>query len=208
MIETSGGWWGGVGVAFLWITGGVLLLAPLGLLWAPFAAGICGLIAHVRKQDRGAYAAAGAKSSALLLLPFFHVLARSLGASLPVVVVRGTFGVLYATWALWIVSEVFAFVSTVWKVTEPGDTFAGIGVVFMIMLFLLIVPVHVLLWIVSVWLLKTRRTSPEEVLTGPETLMPDSVYIWSIVWLFVGALMFSFYLIAGATIVHISTVSR
>ena len=201
-------WLRWVGLAHLYLAGGVLLLAPLGVAWAPFAAAICWLIARLRKLDGGPYAAAGAKSSALLFLPFFHVLARSLGVSLPVVAVRGTYWILYEAWALWIVAEVWGLGDVLIKAAAPGDSFAGVGVVLMAVLFLMIVPLHILLWIVSVRMLLERGKFASGTQGVSNAILPPPAFVESLFWIFGGALMFGFYIIAGVVIVHISTVGR
>ena len=88
-----------IGEVFLWIPVSVLLLALLGLLWAPVAALICVLVARFRKLDGESYGAAGAKHSILLVLPWVYLLVRMLfGRSLPVFFVAPVYVVIYSIW--------------------------------------------------------------------------------------------------------------
>lgn len=123
-------------------------------------------------------------------------------------VVRGTYGILYAAWALWIVGEISILGQAVWKAAGPGDDFAGEGVLFMAMLFLLVVPLHILLWVVSFRALLDRSETVHEAVDGSESLLPPSAFVQSLAWIFLGALMFGFYLAASAIVFHISTVGR
>ena len=61
-----------VGEALFWVPVGVLALSLLGVLLAPLAAVGCVLLAR-SKGIEGSYGAAGAKSSALLVLPLVYL---------------------------------------------------------------------------------------------------------------------------------------
>ncbi|MDE2968585.1 MAG: hypothetical protein OXT51_00560, partial [Chloroflexota bacterium] len=61
-----------------------VLLAPVvlmgaGVLWSPFGAGVCALVAWLQRQPIGEAAGAGFSHSLLLLLPWFYLLGRTLG---------------------------------------------------------------------------------------------------------------------------------
>lgn len=197
ILQQIGSWLWWVGTADSWLAGAVLLLAPAGLLWAPFAAVICGLLAHLRNLDRGAYAAAGARSSALLLLPFFYVLARMLGTSIPVAVVRGAYVVFYQAWLVWILVEFLLLGDALWDAATLGDERAVPRAVFMLVLSLFVVPLHIFFWVLSVRMLIERNKYADESLGDPDPILPASVYIQSFAWIFVGALMFGIYLMGG-----------
>ena len=70
----------------------------LGLLWSPFAALICRLVAHVRKLPSKGYGGAGFRYSVLFLLPWVYLVLRMAGVPVPRVVVRVGYGILYGLW--------------------------------------------------------------------------------------------------------------
>ena len=180
------------------LAGGVLLLAPLGLFWAPFAAGICGLIAKARKLDGGLYASAGAKASIQLLLPFFYVLARSMGWSIPSAAVRVTYVVLFQAWAVWVLFEVAIYVDVLWSGAIGSSAYRAGGAEFMTGMFVLVVPLHIFFLVVSARRLMKRDILASDALGATETLLAAKVYVQSLGWIFVGALMFGIYVVGGS----------
>ena len=88
-----------IGAISFWIPVAVVLLAVLGLLWAPPAALTCMLAARFRKLEGESYAAAGAQHSMLLVLPWVYLLVRLLsGRALPVFIVAPVYILVYAIW--------------------------------------------------------------------------------------------------------------
>ena len=108
------------GESIFWVSVGVLLLGIAGLLWAPFGAAICAVVARINKQPAGSYAGAGAKHSALFILPWLYQLAQMSGWSMPRFAVGTAYVLLYAVWALaFIAGSGFAIVSLV---SDAGDS--------------------------------------------------------------------------------------
>ena len=69
----------------------------LGLLWAPFAAFICAVIARVRGLS-SSYAGTGAWYSMLFILPWFYLALRMLGVRVPQGLVRIGYTTFYGAW--------------------------------------------------------------------------------------------------------------
>ena len=82
----------------LWAPFVVLIVITLGVVWAPFAALICGIIAAVRGSNPFSYAIAGAVHSALFILPWFYLVARMFGLSIPWPMTALATIVVYAAW--------------------------------------------------------------------------------------------------------------
>ena len=180
----------------LWtFAGGVILLAPVGLLWAPFAAGICGLIALARKREGMAYASAGAKSSATLFLPFFYVLVRALGGSLPVVAVRGTYAFFYAIWVMWVGVQSYFMIEVLGQLLSPRHSLnSDLGLI-ITLVFSLFVPLSVFLWVFSLKRLLRRTRPAEDDLGSPHRLLPAPAYLEPFAWFLVAALLHFFFLL-------------
>ena len=77
---------------------GVAPVGAISLVWAPFGALICTLIAWRRGLSRRRYAIVGAAHSALFFLPWVYLAARMLGWSIPKPLVAICYVVLYAAW--------------------------------------------------------------------------------------------------------------
>ena len=82
-----------------WVPVGVLAVTALGLLLAPLAALTCVLVARSRGIEES-YAGAGAKHSALLVLPFLYLLARLVfGRSrFPKAIIMVAYVLVYMVW--------------------------------------------------------------------------------------------------------------
>ena len=76
----------------------IVLSMVLGLLWSPFAGLICRLVSHHRKLPGSGYGGAGFRYSILFLLPWVYLVLRMTGLSVPSVVVRAGYGLLYGLW--------------------------------------------------------------------------------------------------------------
>lgn len=81
-------------VAVLW----TLILILMGLLWAPFAAVICAVIAFRRGLNPWFYAWKGMGHSVQLFLPWFYLVKRMRGRSFHRRTVVGNYASLYAVW--------------------------------------------------------------------------------------------------------------
>ena len=74
-------------------------MIALGVVWAPFAAFICGIIAAARGANPYSYALAGAVHAALFVLPWFFLVARMFGRSIPWPMTALATIVVYVAWA-------------------------------------------------------------------------------------------------------------
>lgn len=75
-------------------------LAVLSLVWAPFAASICALIAKRNKLSASRYAITGAAYSILFFIPWVYLLTKLLKRPLPVSMIRLGYFFLYTLWIL------------------------------------------------------------------------------------------------------------
>ena len=76
----------------------VSVVVLFGLVWAPFGALICRRIARSRGFDPRRYTIAGAVYPVLFFLPWVYLVMRMRGRSVPIVVVRSIYVLLYGTW--------------------------------------------------------------------------------------------------------------
>ena len=113
-------------VPFFYGTFGVFIFAALfvagGILWSPFAALICALIASIRGLPIRRCALAGAVYSILLFLPWVYLVARMLGKSIPKQVVVAVYILLYGV--VWLYGTagfaVFAFLASSQSLIAAG----------------------------------------------------------------------------------------
>ena len=73
-------------------------LVVLSILWMPFAAAICAMIARERGMSAGRYSLLGGLHSFLFLFPSFYLIVRMLGRTPSARVVTGAYAVLYLYW--------------------------------------------------------------------------------------------------------------
>ena len=76
----------------------MLLLAVVGLLWSPFAAAICGGVAHRKGGEGSKSAADGLLGSILLFLPWVYMLSRLHGRPMGVGTVIAGYLLLFLLW--------------------------------------------------------------------------------------------------------------
>ncbi len=88
----------GIALSPLFVFFAVVLLMAFSLPWAPFAALICALIARARGLPVGYYAKIGALYSALLFLPWVYLVARMLDKTIPNILIRIGYVLLYVVW--------------------------------------------------------------------------------------------------------------
>ena len=74
------------------------MAAGASMIWAPFGALICALIAWRRGLNPYRYGVAGAAYSALFFLPWAYLAARMLGWAIPKPLIALPYVVLYASW--------------------------------------------------------------------------------------------------------------
>ena len=107
----------------------LLLLIPLGIVWAPFAAVICGRIAHKRGLDLGdEYIKAGLASSFWLFVPWIYLVSRMRGKPLPHALVIAAYCVLFLLWMFgtWVPALVLSSIFF-WTDGDPFGPFNKLG---------------------------------------------------------------------------------
>ena len=77
---------------------GVAPAGAVSLLWAPFGALVCAVLARRRGLSPRRYAFAGAAHSAFFFLPWVYLVARMLGWVIPKPLIAIPYAVLYAAW--------------------------------------------------------------------------------------------------------------
>ena len=185
--------WGSIGEILFFVPVAVLFLAIVGLVWTPFGTLICAFVARFRGLKGEPYAAAAAKSSVLLLLPWVYLVIRlSFGRSLSRFAVMPVYVLIYATWFY------FAALSVGWGLASIIDLFVTQSNSFeqdvvAMMLFGMIAPVNIYTFIASLKKLHRRYALDRKPADHKGTLIPDGTYLepfagligWSVVMLFV-----------------------
>ena len=72
----------------------------VGLIWTPFAAAICLIVARARRLGDEGWGKAGAQYSLLFFLPWVWLVLRMAGVPIPAAVARAGFALLYCLWLL------------------------------------------------------------------------------------------------------------
>ncbi len=101
------------------------LLAGFGVLFAPIAAAICGIIARSRGLRVSRYALVGGVCSGLLFLPWLYLLTRMLGKSMPRFLVITAYIVLHGAWLFGSIVAGFFFITI--ATDSPGSTSSLFG---------------------------------------------------------------------------------
>ena len=189
-----------VGEVFFWVPVSVLALAVLGLLWAPFAALICILVARFRKLGGESYGAVGAKHSMLLVLPWVYLLVRMLfGKSLPVFVVVPVYGLVYSVWLVFYIAvfNVGGLVGSIIDVFVIHSQPVVNVVLFFIVLGAML-PANLYTWRSSARALRHRYAADKGRSHQPALTVSDREYAAPFIWLIVWSLVvFLLTIVAG-----------
>lgn len=86
--------------AYIAVAAAIFWLIGIGLIWTPFAAAICLIVARARRLGGEGWAGAGAKHSLLFFLPWVWLVLRMAGVPIPAAVARAGFALLYGVWLL------------------------------------------------------------------------------------------------------------
>ena len=109
--------------ALMWTIMGGILLAVLGLLFAPVAGTVCSLIAWIKRYPRvGSYWGTGAWYSILLIAPWVYLVIRMTGIRLPDVLVRIWYAIFFGYWSLCVLSLFAASVQQLVVEEQPEAT--------------------------------------------------------------------------------------
>ena len=179
------------GEVLFWIPVGVLSLAVLGLILAPLSAMVCALLARYKGVE-GSYAAAGAKHSILLVLPFIYLLTRLMFGRSPVPkpVVATVFILLYSVWFTLIAIYVIGLILHVTDILVTHSYSLGPALVGLV-LNGLILPIIVFACGRSMKNLRRAGAVQSEVAHESTTTLPSGAYLepfssliaWSIITL-------------------------
>ena len=149
----------------------------LGLVWAPFGALVCSLVARRKGLERRRFAVAGALYSLFFFWPWVYLLLRMYDRSVPRFLVRGAYIMLYG--AIWPFGSLIFFVvagnsPTIWVI--PVLLFVGSGIT----------------WIVSMRMLTSWLKNQEQTEQPPDVL-PHRNYIvpfgLTFAWLLLGIVL-------------------
>ena len=107
----------------LWTIMGGILLAVLGLFFAPVAGTVCSLIAWIKRYPRvGSYWGTGAWYSILLIAPWVYLVIRMTGIRPPDVLVRIWYAIFFGYWSLCVLSLFVASVQQLVVEEQPEAT--------------------------------------------------------------------------------------
>ena len=189
-----------IGAISFWIPVAVVLLAVLGLLWAPPAALTCMLAARFRKLEGESYAAAGAQHSMLLVLPWVYLLVRLLsGRALPVFIVAPVYILVYAIWFIFYIVgfNVGVLIASIVDVlVAHSQPFARVALVFVVSSVML--PINVYTWRMSIGNLRHRYALDKEHPRQPAASVPDGDYLAPFIWLIAWSIVVLFIIIVAA----------
>ena len=163
---------------------GVTVLVLLGLLWAPFAAGICALVARVRALPQGPYAGTGARCSAALILPWVYFLIRMFDIAVPRFVVGTVYVLVYLVWAVAFIGG--KGVTIAWLILDmaEGSRVSAGSLLFWIVVSFVVVVAMSLTWVWSLIMLLPASHSHKESIEPPRTVSVEGRFLQPFGWLF------------------------
>ena len=192
-------WSGSASIAFgvaFYAPIGALALAVLGLLWAPAGALILSAVARLRGLKPAPYAAAGAKASALMLLPWVYLFIKlALGRPPPALAVKAACAAAYAVWLCIIAVTAYLAVSyIIWLIQGKH---VGLSA-FAIALNGAVAAACAYSFSNSVRKTRGRRATRETaaIETREDALMPESARLLPFGWLIVWSLIYAAAMIA------------
>ena len=182
-----------IGELAAWVAMGIIAPVLLGLLWAPFAAGICALVARVRALPAGPYAETGARCSVAFILPWVYFLIRMFNLPVPRFLVGTVYVLVYLVWAVALIGgEGLTTAGLALDLKEGSRVSAG-ALVFWIVVTFVVFVVMSLTWVWSLIMLlnashshKERMEPPPAVSVGGRFLQP---FGWLFGWAFVHILL-------------------
>ena len=138
----------------------LLLLIPLGIVWAPFGAAICGRIARKRGLDPGdEYIIAGLASSFWLFVPWIYLVSRMRGKPLPHTLVFIAYTMLFLLWMFgtWVPALVLSWTffrgdERVWGPFDKlGEQYELSGAILTSTIAIAVPIVTLMLWALLLW---------------------------------------------------------
>ena len=165
----------------------LLLLIPLGIVWAPFAAAICGKVARERGLKPGdGYIKAGLSSSFWLFVPWIYLVSRMRGKPLPHTLVIAAYCTLFLLWMFgtWVPSfglswTFFRGDDRVWgPFDQLGEQYGLYGAILTSTIAIAVPIVTLILWAVSLWQMSRRyRNYRRGALNASQSASIEPVYL-------------------------------
>lgn len=165
----------------------LLLLMPLGILWMPFAAAICGTIARKRGLDPGdGYIKAGLSSSFWLFVPWIYLVSRMRGKPLPHGLVIAAYCALFLLWMFgtWVPAFGLSWLffrgdDRVWGPFDKlGEQYELSGAILTSIIAIALPIVALILWAVSLWQMSRRyRNYRRGALNASQSASIEPVYL-------------------------------
>ena len=167
-----------------WVAFGIIAPVLLGLLWAPFAAGICALVARVRALPQGPYAGTGARCSVAFILPWVYFLIRMFDIAVPRFVVGTVYVLVYLVWAVAFIGG--KGVTIAWLILDmaEGSRVSAGSLSFWIVVTFVVVVVMSLTWVWSLIMLMNASPSHKESIEPPRTVSVEGEFLQPFGWLF------------------------
>ena len=163
---------------------GIMPPVLLGLLWVPFAAGICALVARVRDLPQGPYAGTGARCSVAFILPWVYFLIRMFDIAVPRFVVGTVYALVYLVWAIALIGgEGLSIVLLILDIAEGSIVSAGLVVFWIVVTFVMFVAMS-LTWVWSLIMLLHASRSHKENLESPPAVSVEGRFLQPFGWLF------------------------
>lgn len=155
-----------------------MFVTGLGLLLAIPAALVCVLIALFRSDDWRPYAAAGAKHSILLIIPFIYLLATLLfhRSPFPKLVLASVYALVYTLWITCVIIKALGLTLFLADIVVLHNYQLG-PTVFLVVLYGAVLPINVLTLRSSVGALRRRVGANQIAGDLPTTLSQDEIYL-------------------------------
>ena len=195
------------GEVMFWIPVAVLLLAIVGLLWAPVAALTCLLAVHFRRLSDESYGAAGAKQSILLVLPWIYLMVRLMfGRSIPTPLVGAVYVLIYAFWLIVyiLVFNIGGLLASVLDMLVTRSESLTTMAIFFVALSVML-PGNILTWRSSLRSLRRRYASDKNSACKSPPVVPHGDYMTPFVWLIVWSIVILVITIVGALFGYVGT---
>ena len=157
-------------------SGLVLLIAMLGVMWAPFGAVICGGTAKIKQLPVLKFAIAGALSSLFLFLPWFYLITRMAGKHFPRLLVVLSYIAVYSSWLYGPLLTYFWSYVIIRESPELSDYFAAGGSSYLI-LSIYMIAVGVAMWTVSLIMLLITHHRRSDIDDESAGILPKQGYV-------------------------------
>ena len=171
--------------AFRWLLTALPLaiwLQVIGVLWMPFAAAICHASASRSDSNPREHAVRGAAYSALFLLPWFYLVARTYEIHIPRLLMVGAYIVLYVCW----LSLIWGYLTFILTESIPSYNYGmeGVQLASDTLIWLAMMAISFFAWSSSILRLHRRyRAVGHDLERAPSASVPDVAYLYPFVHL-------------------------